>query len=124
MADYSKFRSSVKASNNDIINIVSKAYPGFSKIQCSMINNPERYGVRLTKEAEQLLIEEFNSGKGLDTKAKRSDPVKRTKTNRMSVRLDKETYDAVASEMRRSGAKSTQEFLERVLKNVGKEGGR
>lgn len=116
MSDYAAYRRSVNISNGDIIRVLSPVYPHFSKVQTTMINNSDKYGVRLTKEAEQLLAEEFGYGVGLEVKPKKKRSVKRAKSHHLSVRLDDQCYDMVREKMRQKGCTSVQSFLEEMLK--------
>ena len=121
MPDYNKYRKAAGVSNNDIIAALSPAYPNFSKIQCTMINNAN-YGLRLTKEAELLLVHAFGYHEGLDVNPPRERSVKRVKTNRLAVRLDDKDYDKVKNKMRQMGCTSVQSFLELLLSDItGKE---
>lgn len=121
MPDYGKYRAALQLSNNSIIETLKPKYPGFSKIQCSMINNPERYGVQLLPEAERLLVAELGYADGLSVKQKKKREVKRAKSRRLSVRLDEASYDRVKSKMREEGSESVQSFLEKMLENITKE---
>lgn len=116
--DYGKYKAALCITNNDIINAVRKRHPGFSKIQCSMINNQSRYGIQLTQSAEEALIEEFGNAEGLTVKHKTKREVKRTKPRRLACRVDEQTYDMVISKMRERGSESLQSFLEEIIKNI------
>lgn len=121
MPDYGKYRAALKLSNNDIISAVQQKHPGFTKIQCAMINNPNRYGVQLTAEAERLVADKFGYADGLSVKPKKKREVKRAKTKRLSVRLDDASYDRVKNKMQQEGSESVQSFLEKLLKEATKE---
>lgn len=118
MADYAKYRDSVRISNVEMIDVLSEVFPAFSKIQASMINAPAKYGVCLTPEAETYLINVFGYGDGLNTKLRKNSKVKRHKSNRMAVRLDDPTYDMVKDKMAEMGLKNAQDFLELAIKNM------
>ena len=121
MPDYGKYRAALKLSNNDIIAVVKKLCPGFTKIQCSMINNPARYGTQLTKAAEEALVDNYGYAEGLSIKKRRKGRVKRTKTNRLTVRLDDASYDRVKNKMQQRGSESVQSFLEEIIKKETEE---
>ena len=123
MPDYGKYRAALSLSNNDIIGAVKSKYPGFSKIQCSMINNTEKYGVQLSREAEQLLADKYGYAEGLSIKPRKKSQVKRTKTKRISVRVDEATYDMVKNKVAQSGSESLQSFMEKILSEITKEEG-
>lgn len=121
MPDYGKYRAALKLSNNDIIGAIQAEHPGFTKIQCAMINNPKRYGVQLTADAERLVADKFGYADGLSVKPKKKREVKRTKTKRLSVRLDEASYDRVKNKMQQEGSESVQSFLEKILNEITKE---
>jgi len=121
MPDYGKYRAALSLSNNDIIEAVKSKYPGFSKIQCSMINNEPKYGIQLTADAEKLIAEKFGYSEGLSIKPKKKSQVKRIKTNRLTVRLDDATYDRVKIKMAQEGSESVQSFLEKMISQITEE---
>lgn len=41
--------------NTELISLLKERFPNYSKIANSMANNPEKYGLRLTAEAEKLI---------------------------------------------------------------------
>ena len=118
MADYEKYRNSVRISNVQMTEVLREAFPSFSKIQASMVNAPEKYGLCLTPEAEAVLIANFGYGDGLNAKLRKNSKVKRHKSNRMAVRLDDPTYDMVKDKMAEMGLKNAQDFLELAIKNI------
>ena len=81
-----------------------------------MINNPRRYGVQLTKEAETVLANQLGFADGLSIKRRKKPQVKRIKTNRLTVRLDDASYDRVKNKMQQEGSESVQSFLEKIIK--------
>ena len=58
MSDYVRYREEKGLSNNQIIRTVAEGYPGYTKIQNTMVNNPQKYGICLLPEAEKLLDQE------------------------------------------------------------------
>ena len=118
MPDYAKYRAALHLSNNDIISSVQKKHPGFTKIQCAMINNPGKYGVQLTSSAEQSLIDDYGHADGLSVRKRKGSGVKRIKTRRLAVRLDDQCYDMVKNKMHQEGFESAQSFLEDLLRKA------
>lgn len=116
MPDYAKYRAALKLTNNDFISVIGSIYPGFTKIQCTMINKPAKYGVQLTKEAEEALIDKYGYSDGLSVKKKTKRSVKRIKTNRLTVRLDNASYDRLKNKMQQRGSESVQSFLEEIIR--------
>lgn len=108
--NYTKFRVAHGIDNNAMIALLQEDYPSYSKIVQSMINHPEKYGVRLIPAAERKLKKAFEPE--TETKPK----VKRTKSNTLLVRLDDEAYDMVKDKMREMGFQSAQNFLEEIIK--------
>lgn len=108
--DYNKFRKKHGIDNNAMIELLAKHYPAYSKIVQSYINHPEKYGVRLTVEAERIVREAFAPKTTTERK------VKRNKSNVLLVRLDDAAYDMVKDKMRENGFQSVQEFLEETIK--------
>ena len=122
MPDYNKYRQAAGITNNDIIAVLQEKYPNFIKVHCSMINNAEKTGLRLTAEAERLLASNFGYHEGLDIKPPAKREVKRVKSNRLAVRLNDRDYDMVKSKMQEMGCKSVQSFFETLLADItGKE---
>lgn len=118
MADYAKYRESVGIENTSMTEALHEHFEKYSKIQSSMVNAPEKYGLCLTPEAEAVLIANFGYGEGLNAKLRKNSKVKRSKSNRMAVRLDDPTYDMVKDKMAEMGLKSAQDFLEIAIKNM------
>lgn len=108
--DYNKFREKHGIDNNAMIELLMEHYPSYSKIVQSMINHPEKYGVRLLPEAERKLKEHFAP------KGEKKPEVKRSKGNIMLVRLDDASYDMAKDKMREKGFQSVQDFLEEIIK--------
>ena len=108
--DYNKFRKKHGIDNNAMIAVLREHYPSYSKMVQSIVNHPEKYGVRLLPEAERKLRE------GFGTAPRKNHKVKRAKSNALLVRLDDKAYDMVKDKMREKGFQSAQEFLEDMIK--------
>lgn len=121
MSDYAKYRHNAGITNNDMIAALRENYEQFSKIQCSMINHPEKYGLCLTKEAERVIAEKYGYYKGLDIRPKRISQVKLKKSKRLAVVLSEEDYDKAKNKMQEMGCTSVQSFLEALLTNATRE---
>lgn len=119
MSDYALYRSSKNITNNDIVAVVRKDYPGYSKIQNSMIMNPDRYGIKLTEDAETALVCTYGVGPGLDVRpaSRKSTPI-RKKPNRLVVYLGDELNNRVRDLIANLGYRTTQEFLEDILSSM------
>lgn len=115
MSDYVRYREEKGLSNNQIIRTVAEGYPGYTKIQNTMVNNPRKYGICLLPEAEKLLVDKFGEGEGIKLPSVKRSESRRKKTNRLVVRLNDEMYNRVRDLMLRLRYTSVQAFLEDAL---------
>lgn len=104
MLNYKKYIAQMGLSNNDVIAALEKEFPKFSKIQCSMISSPEKYGLALSTAAEKHLLSTFGKPK------RKSKP--RTRSTRLSVSLTPEQYQLV---MDSKGDLSPQEYISSLI---------
>ena len=114
---YKDFLRRYGLTNNEVISVLQPHFPKFTKIQCSMLSHPDDYGVRLDAKAERIL-KNHASGKGVQPKPSTQGKVKRTKSHRLSVRLDGQCYDMVRNKMREKGSESVQSYLENLIKET------
>ena len=110
--DYKKFLSANGLTNNDMIALLQKRFPKYSKATQSMVTNPEKYGVRLTADAEAALKKMFYKPPKTEKK--------RAKANRISARLDDETYKRLNELMDEYGCETVQQAVERLINGGGK----
>ena len=115
MSDYVRYREEKGLSNNQIIRTIAERYPGYTKIQNTMINNPQKYGICLLPEAEKLLVDKFGEGEGIKLNGVKRSESQRKKSNRLVVRLNDEMYNRVRDLMLRLRYTSVQAFLEDAL---------
>ena len=115
MSDYVRYREEKGLSNNQIIRTVAEGYPGYTKIQNTMVNNPQKYGICLLPEAEKLLVDKFGEGEGIKLHGAKRSESRRKKSNRLVVRLNDEMYNRVRDLMLRLRYTSVQAFLEDAL---------
>lgn len=115
MSDYVRYREEKGLSNNQIIRTIAKGYPGYTKIQNTMVNNPQKYGICLLPEAEKLLVDKFGEGEGIKLNGAKRSESRRKKANRLVVRLNDEMYNRVRDLMLRLRYTSVQAFLEDAL---------
>ena len=115
MSDYIRYREEKGLSNNQIIRTIAEGYPGYTKIQNTMVNNPQKYGICLLPEAEKLLVDKFGEGKGIKLRGVKRSESRRKKSNRLVVRLNDEMYNRVRDLMFRLRYTSVQAFLEDAL---------
>ena len=115
MSDYIRYREEKGLSNNQIIRAIAEGYPGYTKIQNTMVNNPQKYGICLLPEAEKLLVDKFGEGEGIKLRGVKRSESRRKKSNRLVVRLNDEMYNRVRDLMFRLKYTSVQAFLEDAL---------
>ena len=113
MPDYPVYMERAGIGRPSFTRCLRAKYPLFSKVQTSMVCAPEKYGVQLTREAEEHLSAVFGRFAGLSLDE--TVPVKlrpaRTKPHRLVVYLTDETNSAVRELMERLGYRTVQEFL-------------
>ena len=66
MPDYKSYRDHTGIDNPTFIRIIAERFPKFGKPAATCVNNPEDYGLCLTKDAEQVLVDNCGPGPGLD----------------------------------------------------------
>ena len=111
--DYNRFKLKTGVTGADVTKCLHEKFPGFTKIQQSMISNPSKYGVRLITEAEQELIRVFD--------AKEEEKEQRPKRTKISVRVDPELYTNFKEQISVSGYKTVQEAFETMIKEPKQE---
>ena len=92
-----------KMTRKETIAILQETYPKFNKVAMSMVSHPDRYGVCLTKEAQQRL--------GITTAKK----PKRKMGHQITVRIDDNLYTALMAYCERDKI-SKQTAIERLLR--------
>jgi hypothetical protein len=121
MPNYAEYRVAKAIENSDMIRAVRAAYPKYSKMQQSLINNPEKNAVCLLPEAEQLLVKAFGPGPGLSIS--RPDPPKKnhdnkTKPKRLCLRVSEQMFDGVQACMEKMCFATMQDFLEAAVQQM------
>jgi hypothetical protein len=125
MADYNKYTAQVGITNRQMITELRKYYPRYGKPTQSMVCAPKKYGVQLTPEAEAILKLKFGNAEGLsgvewDGKTELPNPVKqrverRSKANKLCVRLDDSLWSQFKEIYERSAFASMQDFIEAAI---------
>ena len=130
MTDYALYMSMKNLNNNDVIRAVRSEFPGYSKIQHSMVSNPAKYGVCLLPEAEAEIVRRFGKGLGLTMsylkatyeEEPETEPAKhkpsRKKPNRLVVYLGDELNNRVKDLMYELHFNTVQDFLEAALSSM------
>lgn len=115
--DYKQFREEHVISTKEMICTVSAVCPKFTKMQLSMVDQPEKYGVCLIPSMDKRLIEVFGKVEHLD--GEESAPKKkpnRTKPERFTFRLTKKKADKLRKIRAKLGV-TTQELVCDVMEN-------
>jgi len=66
MADYPAYRNFKNISSMDMVIALRPRFPSVTKQIIAIVNNPARYGCCLTPEAEELIVDKFGEGPGLE----------------------------------------------------------
>jgi hypothetical protein len=131
MIDYVAYRRHVGIENADMTRTIHGMFPKYDKVVASYLNHPEKRGVCLLPEAEELLVRIYGPGPGLQSipfgdpdqqeeqKPKKS--TKRRKSNAITFRMDDETYRKALDVKEAAGCMSMQELFELLLKRAIKE---
>jgi len=116
MPNYPEFAEAAGIGSRQMIGAIRAAYPAYSKATHSMVCHPDRYGVRLTDEAEAILRTAYGDHPGLASKPRRQrkKPV-RTKPHRLVVYLPDDEHDAVLRLMEKEGFATAQELLRYLI---------
>ena len=107
MLNYKNYLAEKGIDNNAAIAVLEEHYPKFTKVQASMLSNPERYGLCLLPAAEKVLFTKF----GPPAKKSRS-AARRTKPNRLVVYLDDDRYRKLIAA---KGEASNQDYIAALL---------
>lgn len=115
--DYKQFREKHGISTKEMIYTVSAVCPKFTKMQLSMVDQPDKYGVCLIPSMDKRLIEVFGKVEQLDGEepAPKKKP-NRTKPERFTFRLTKKKADKLRKIRAKLGV-TTQELVCDVMEN-------
>lgn len=111
--DYKQFRAQNGLSTKDMIAAVRETCPKYSKIQQSMVDGPDKYGVCLLPALDEMLIERFGSSQKSVVKKQ----PQRKKANRFQVWLDDDTAKKFMAIRAREGS-TTQQLLQDLIENL------
>ena len=104
------FREEHDISQNEAAKIIKEVHPGMDKHLLSKVENPDKYGVRLTNSAEQVLEDAFTT-----TAAKACTPEKRRKPMRIQCRLSKRQYERLQQALNAHGYDTMQKGIEAII---------
>ena len=113
MPDYPLYMDSAKVTRRETAAALREHFPRFGKSAMSMVCNPDDYGVQLTQDAERRLAAVFGWHPGLSFRPRKPD--RRTKANRLTVRLDDAMYKALEDYYKHSAFASKQDLIEAAI---------
>ena len=108
--DVREFRLGKGLQSQEIVKVVNKMYPRYDKYLQSKVERPEKYGIRLTAEAEKLLEEVFGSGMYAPRKKE-----KRRLAYRLSFRTTKTVYTQLQYILKSEGFNTIQACLTHIV---------
>ncbi len=97
-----------------VIDALHEQYPKFTRQQMSMIKNP-LYGIQMSSEAISVLESKDITPPGKIKKKSVKKNQRRNKQNRYSVRLNDTQKVRFEEQLKQSGCKTVQEYLERLI---------
>lgn len=99
------------------IEAIREKYPKFTRVQMSMVKNPE-YGIQLSSGALSVLRDK-NIRPPSQSRSAFVKKIHRAKQNRISIRLSDEDKVRFMLAKQQSGCKTVQEYLEKLIKENG-----
>ena len=118
MADYILYAESCGIQQKDMVRVIRKGYPYFSKAQMSLASNPDRNALQLIPAAEDILVAAFGKGPGLAISPKLSRSKShgnKGKPNRLYVRLDDSLRSRVQAVYEQMAFATMQDLLEAAI---------
>lgn len=110
MLNVKTFRAERGISQPDAVRVIREIHPGMDKHLLSKVENPDRYGVRLTNSAEQALEDAFTT-----TACKPRKPEARRKPMRIQCRMSKAQYERLQQALNRAGYDTIQRGIEAII---------
>ena len=105
-----QFREERGISQIAAANAIREYYPGMDKHLLSKVENPDKYGIRLTNGAEQALEDAFAT-----TAVKARKPEKRRKPIKIQCRLTKGRFERLQRALNAAGYDTMQDGLEFII---------
>ena len=96
--------------SNDVVAAMRTGYPKYDKHIHSRVMHPETYGVKLVREAEQLIEGIFSL---TPQKPRRAE--NRRNPYRLSFRINKTILDQLQLAQKRCGMETMQDFLTHIV---------
>lgn len=103
MLKVKEFREERGLLASQVVEVVREQYPGYDKYLNSKVENPEKYGIRLVNDAEQMLEDAY-----LKTAPIARKPDKRRLPQRIQCRMSKTDYERLQQALRADGYDTVQ----------------
>lgn len=110
MLHVKEFREERGLIQKEVIAVIQERYPGYDKPLNSKVENPEKYGVRLVNDAEQMLEDAF-----LKTSPIARKPDKCRLPQRVQCRLSKPVYERLQQALKRDGYDTVQAGITAII---------
>lgn len=94
----------------EAVAVLKEKYHGFDKPLWSRCRHPEKYGVRLTQEAEKLLREN-----GVEIPRRRRDKRSKRKSNRITFRTSEAIFEALQRTVDIGNGETMQDAVEKAV---------
>lgn len=116
MQDCELYCSTVGITKVDMVRVLKKVFPGFSKSVASIVSRPLKYGACLAPAAEAVLVENFGQGPGLTiSEEKKRSHGNKNKPNRLCLRVSDELRSQIEKLYIGMCFATMQDFLEAAL---------
>ena len=124
MQDYEQYREHADISSLMMVNALKPCFRSMTKSIMAIVNSPKKYGVCLTPEAEQILVDTFGSGPGLAHRRFKKKRYARAKGHAVTVRMDDDLYLRLMSLKTDGEYPTTQALAEALLRGSLERGGK
>jgi hypothetical protein len=98
-----------------VIEALHDRFPKFTNVQMSLIRNPA-YGLQMASEAQEVLKAKGIPPPSKTTQKKNLNAPKRTRNERVSVRLTSDEKVRFLELIKSSGCKTVQEYITNLIK--------
>ena len=105
-----QFREQRGISQIEAVRVIQEIHPGMDKPLFSKVENPDKYGIRLTNSAEQALEDAFPT-----TVLKARKPENRRKPKRVQFRISKTKFERLQRALNAHGYDTMQDGLEFIV---------
>lgn len=117
MLHIKEFREEHGIYASQVVEVVRERYPGYDKYLNSKVENPEKYGIRLVSDAEQMLENAFQRKLPAPRR-----PDRRRLPSRIQCRLSKTVFNQLQQAFRAAGFDTMQAGMQHlIILYLGKE---